>query len=332
MSKTKSMWNRGDALLLSDNLQERNFGRIFYEFTNLALNRFKWENLPKGLESRHIEKALFEYGQCAFVDDPELGILCLGCSNTNGYNPYGDPTHVVLHGVGYSKNFALSEVERILNNDTLLPTKFHVEYYTNKIYEIDKAIYKNLKQQKRPYIIATTKDNQLTMKNIIKQVKEDVEEIYVDERITNGEDMLFNIQYLTGLTESIILLNDCTYHYTWDKNISLSSTVTENHLTQCRLLFRLAEISIAEIGTLSVENRKRFYTDFYNQFQRVLLFCLQNKEKNLYKRLKEGNLIMKSPEYQICANNAVISTNKIFTFVCKMKSCYALWFFMKLRT
>ena len=134
MSKNKSIWNRGDALLLSDILQERNFGRIFYEFTNLALNRFKWENLPQGLESRHIEKALFEYGQCAFVDDPELGILCLGCSNTNGYNPYGDPTHVVLHGVGYSKNFALSEVERILNNDCLLPTKFHVEYYTNKIY------------------------------------------------------------------------------------------------------------------------------------------------------------------------------------------------------
>ena len=186
MSKTKSMWNRGDALLLTDNLQERNFGRIFYEFTNLALNRFKWENLPKGLESRHIEKALFEYGQCAFVDDPELGVLCLGCSNTNGYNPYGDPTHVVLTGVGYSKQFEVDKVERILNNDTLLPTKYHVEYYTNKIYEIDKAIYKNLKQQKRPYIIATTKDNQLTMKNIIKQVKEDVEEIYVDERITNG--------------------------------------------------------------------------------------------------------------------------------------------------
>ena len=186
MSKNKSIWNRGDSLLLSDTLQERNFGRIFYEFTNLALNRFKWENLPKGLESRHIEKALFEYGQCAFVDDPELGILCLGCSNTNGYNPYGDPTHVVLHGVGYSKNFALSEVERVLNNDTLLPTKFHVEYYTNKIYEIDKAIYKNLKQQKRPYIVATTKDNQLSMKNIMKQIKEDEEEIYVDDRLANG--------------------------------------------------------------------------------------------------------------------------------------------------
>ena len=186
MSKNKSIWNRGDALLLSDTLQERNFGRIFYEFTNLALNRFKWENLPKGLESRHIEKALFEYGQCAFVDDSELGILCLGCSNTNGYNPYGDPTHVVLHGVGYSKNFALSEVERILNNDTLLPTKFHVEYYTNKIYEIDKAIYKNLKQQKRPYVVATTKDNQLSMKNIMKQIKEDEEEIYVDDRLANG--------------------------------------------------------------------------------------------------------------------------------------------------
>lgn len=193
MSKTKSIWNRGDALLLSDTLQERNFGRIFHEFTNLALNRFKWENLPKGLESRHIEKALFEYGQCAFVDDPELGILCLGCSNTNGYNPYGDPTHVVLTGVGYSKIFEIGEVERILNNDTLLPTKFHVEYYTNKIYEIDKAIYKNLKQQKRPFIVATTKDNQLTMKNIMKQIKEDEEEIFVDSRLENGGQVGINV-------------------------------------------------------------------------------------------------------------------------------------------
>ena len=193
MSKSKSIWNRGDGLLLSDTLQERNLGRLFYLFSNLALNRFKWEGLPKGLESRHIEKALFEYGQCAFVDDKEVGLICLGCSNTGGYNVYGEPTDVLLTGVGYSKNYKLTEVERILNNDTLVPTKFHVEYYTSKIYEIDKAIHKNLKQQKRPFIIATDKDTQLTMKNVMKQIKEDEEEIYVDKRLDNGGQLGINV-------------------------------------------------------------------------------------------------------------------------------------------
>lgn len=193
MSRNKSIWNRGDELLISDTLQSRNLGRLFYLFTNLALNRFKWEGLPQGLESRHIEKALFEYGQCAFVDDKEVGLICLGCSNTGGYNVYGEPTNVLLTGVGYSKHYPLSEVERILNNDTLIPTKFHVEYYTNKIYEIDRAMYKNLKQQKRPFIIATDKETQLTMKNIMKQVKEDEEEIYVDKRLDNGGQLGINV-------------------------------------------------------------------------------------------------------------------------------------------
>ena len=41
---------------------------------------------------------------------------------------------------------------------------------------------------------------------------------------------------------------------------------------------------------------------------------------------------MKTLEYQICANNAEISTNKIFAFVSRMKSCYALWILVQLRT
>ena len=76
MSKTKSIWNKGDALLLEENFNDRNLGRLFFLFSNLALNRFTWENLPTGLESRHIEKALFEFGQCAFCDDESDGLIC----------------------------------------------------------------------------------------------------------------------------------------------------------------------------------------------------------------------------------------------------------------
>lgn len=153
-----------------------------------------------------------------------------------------------------------------------------------------------------------------------------------DEKISNGEDFLFNIQYLTGITGSIILLKNCTYHYTWEEKVSLSNKVSEDYMTQCMHLFHLVEITITEIGTLSAKNRKIFYTDFFNQFQKALFFCLQNNEKKLCKRFKEGNMIMKTQEYQICAKYSEISTNKIFAFVSRMKSCYALWILMQLRT
>ena len=186
MSKTKSIWNRGDSLLLEEHLTKRNLGRLFFLFSNLALNRFKWEGLPQGLESRHIERALFEYGQCAFVDDEEVGLLCLPCTPTNNYNVYGEPTSVTAIGIGYSKTFNCKDIVRIVNNDSCTPTSYHVDYYVHKISEIDKAMQKNLRQQKRPHIIGTTKQNELSMKNLMKKINDDEDEIYIDEKMSNG--------------------------------------------------------------------------------------------------------------------------------------------------
>lgn len=203
MSRNKSAFHEQSKLLMSEHLTEQNFARTFMLFTNLALNRFVWKNLPKGMESRFIEKALFDYGQCAFVDDSEIGIICLPSTNSSNLNVYGEPTSLTLYGYGasYTKIYDIDEVVRIINNDSALPTKHHVLYYANKIYEIDKAIDKNLRQQKRPYIIATSKENELTMRNIIKDVREDKDEIFVDDKLTAGgrvgSDVLnINVPYL----------------------------------------------------------------------------------------------------------------------------------------
>lgn len=193
MSNNKSIWNKGVGLLLSDNLQERNFGRLFHLLSNLALNRFVWEGLPKGLEGRHIEKALFDFGQCAFYDDDEVGVICLPATDSANKNVYGDPTHLVLTGINYKKDVKISDVVRIMNNDMCTPTVYHVEYYVNKLFNVDKAIAKNLKQQKRPYIIGATKSSELTLRNIMKKVNEDEEEIYIDEKMNNGGDIGANV-------------------------------------------------------------------------------------------------------------------------------------------
>ena len=187
MSKVKSEWNRGVGLLIDQQVNDSNFHRLFNLFSSLALNRFTWNNLPQGMESRHIENALFKYGQAGFVDDKELGLLCLPASPI-GVNVYGDPTEIKLTGNGYSKQFKINDVVRILNNDVAYPTILHINYYADKIAQIDKTIDMNIKHQKTPYIIKTTKQNELSMKNLIQRIERDDPAIFIDEKLSNGND------------------------------------------------------------------------------------------------------------------------------------------------
>lgn len=189
MSKRKSIWNKGVELLISEDLNDRNMSRLFYLMSNLALNRFVWEGLPQGLESRHIEKALFEYGECAFYDDKDVGIICLPSVPSNLRNVYGDPTTLVLHGLDFKKDVKIKDVVRIMNNDNCYPTSLTVNYYVEKLYKVDKAMDKNLNKVKTPYIVASTKQNEFTMKNLLKKIDADEDEIFYDEKMSNGGDL-----------------------------------------------------------------------------------------------------------------------------------------------
>ena len=188
MSKSKSMWNRGVELLLNTH-DNYNLSILLNEIMLLALNRFKWTNLPDGMESRHIERALFEHGQCAFFEREEGGLLCLPCSPGNGYNVYGEPMGVNITGVGYSTYKNIDEVVRILNNDRGIPTTPMVYKYANLLNEIEVTQSRNLKHQRVPYILPCTKDNELTVKNIYNKIDTGQEVIFVDSKITNGGDL-----------------------------------------------------------------------------------------------------------------------------------------------
>lgn len=149
--------------------------------------------------------------------------------------------------------------------------------------------------------------------------------IHFSENISNGEDLLFNVQYLTYITGKIVFLNECTYHYVWTDENSLSSTIPDNYRTQCDYLFHQLKFEIEKLGKLKPEYRKIFYTDFFNQYQKYLLSLLKDNHKKIMKRWQEANSIMKSKEYQTCASNAVISSNKIYSYINRRQTCYLLW-------
>ena len=92
------------------------FQKYYNQFTLLALNMFEWENLPEGIETRHIEKPLIEFGYSFFYNDDEYGFVCLPCSIT-GFNIYNEPTKVTINNQIIHKTLNVDDGVLILNND-----------------------------------------------------------------------------------------------------------------------------------------------------------------------------------------------------------------------
>lgn len=186
MSSKISWLNKWAKNKQRGDINEYNEGRLFGKFSLLAMNRFKWENLPPGIESRHIERFLFENGQVGFYKDPLIGYVCLPCSSNGNLNLYGDATGYNLVGTGYSESVDSKEMVRILCNDLALPNKLEVAHYTTIIDELEKSSFMNTKQQRFPWLIGTTKENELSLKNLFKKVDEGEEQIFIDTRLSQG--------------------------------------------------------------------------------------------------------------------------------------------------
>ena len=148
--------------VINDNI-ERETIRLDKHYQMLALNRYKWENLPNGIESRYIEQMLYDNGECALFDHPDFGLTVLRSSSRENLNVYGEPTKLSLTGFNEHRTVMMDKCVRILNNDLGLPTQENILYYARRMAEIDDIIMQNLRQQRVPYLFATDENNSFSM-------------------------------------------------------------------------------------------------------------------------------------------------------------------------
>lgn len=191
MSKVKSMFNLGCGYTLISDYIQTEFGLLFNHFALLSKGRFKWKNLPKGMESRHIEKALFRSGQAFFFENKDkTGYLCLPCKPSGKFNVYGDPVSYDIYGYNgevFSKN--ADEGVLIRENDECIPMSQFIAYNVEKLDETSKTTRQNLKHQRKPYIISCTKNNEASMKKMYEKIDKGEDAIYIDERKNQGGDI-----------------------------------------------------------------------------------------------------------------------------------------------
>lgn len=166
--------------------KELHIQQLYDKYKLLGMNIFKWSNLPNGIESRHIEQALFDFGQAIFYEKPGHGIICLPCTDGLGLNVYGDSTQVTATGYNVSEHVNVLTEQilklplpseglkgiRIQNNDLMKATHLYVLDYAYKMYEVENAININIKQQKFPYIVLGDTNNELSVKTFVKEMEE----------------------------------------------------------------------------------------------------------------------------------------------------------------
>ena len=174
------------------------FMRLYTHYKMLALNMFKWENLPYPLESRHIEQALYEYGQAIFYNNKTFGNVCLPCSPSGKMNIYQEPISVIVNSYLIHDTVMLKDGVRILNNDLVIPTDFYIRQYAERMTEVELSIDMNVKQQKFPFFVETDKKNEFTMKQIFKQKEDGTPYIYANKNLGIGDTTVhtLNVPYV----------------------------------------------------------------------------------------------------------------------------------------
>ena len=172
--------------VINDNI-ERETIRLTKYYQTLALNRYKWENLPNGIESRYIEQMLFDNGECALFDHPDLGLCVMRSSSRENLNIYGEPTKLSLTGFNEHRTVMMDECVRIINNDLALPTLPDIVYYARRMAEIDDIIMQNLRQQRVPYLFATDENNSFSMKTLYDRMYQGEPAIFIDKEMLKGE-------------------------------------------------------------------------------------------------------------------------------------------------
>ena len=172
--------------VINDNI-ERETVRLTKHYQMLALNRYRWENLPNGIESRYIEEMLYDNGECAMFDHPDLGLCVLRSSSRENLNIYGEPTKLSLSGFNEHRTVMMDECVRIMNNDLALPTLPNIVYYARRMAEIDDIIMQNLRQQRVPYLFATDENNAFSMKSLYDRMYQGEPAIFIDKEMFKGE-------------------------------------------------------------------------------------------------------------------------------------------------
>lgn len=162
----------------------RTYIQYYNRLMELAISMFEWKNLPETIDPRFLELALFGEGMAVFFKDDVIGYLALRTMIGGRLNVYQIPIERRAFSVnGYNKELDESNSVIIFNNLIHTNSLLDVEQFSERLYNLDRAIDVNANAQKTPVLIVCEETQRLTMKNLYMKYDGNQPVIYGDKNL-----------------------------------------------------------------------------------------------------------------------------------------------------
>lgn len=176
---------------------DRTFLMYYNRLTELATSMFEWKNLPDTVDPRYLELTLYAKGQAVFFYDGmpaenPLGYLALNVAASAPFNVYAIPKGRRAYAItGAQWNLDESNSVMIYNNYLRMPSMFEMEYYAQRLWDLDRTIDINARAQKTPILLKCEENQRLTMLNLYKEYDGNAPVIFGDKNLSpNGLQVL----------------------------------------------------------------------------------------------------------------------------------------------
>lgn len=161
------------------------YNQYFMQLTEIAISRFKWLNLPPSVDSRYIEKTLFQSGSAVYFNDEYLGDLCLNVITQGSFNVYGYPIkrRAYSNYNNYQKELDDKNSVIIFNNYMRTNSLTQIINFSKRLYNLDRIIDVNANAQKTPILLMGTEKQRLSLLNLYKEYDGNAPVIHGDKNL-----------------------------------------------------------------------------------------------------------------------------------------------------
>lgn len=160
---------------------------------SLAINRFKWIDLPDTCNARFLEQTLLKSGIATIAHDSETPDvwLSLMCVNMGKLNMYGEPVEWRAQGLNGETSFDVNWDNGVIiyDNNSFSNPWNAIQLFARKLTHYERTEDVNLTHQQTPWIFTAPEEKKLELVNIMKQVAGG------EPAIIGNRSMMDNIDY-----------------------------------------------------------------------------------------------------------------------------------------
>ena len=267
MARTKNVRSNNMKFMDSALTNDETYFDYLRRMKMVALSLFEWK-LPKGMDSRYLERSLYYKGMASLFETPEYGFINTQCASNGYLNLYGYPSELncyTYNGIHwYKKLFTrLGETDEVikkqreeecilvLNDWEGMPTAFTIEQFAYRMYLAQRTADVNMSAQRTPVMVVCSDKQRLTMENLYSQYDGNQPFIFGDSSANINENSLKSLK-----TDA---------PYICDKVTEYKKEIWNEFL------------QFLGVNSIDIEKKERLITDEANQNNEVINLYLQSK-------------------------------------------------------